>query len=95
MEFHISRKARDRYGVDDLLFNYAGNVVFANLAASRALAQKVNAQRDVKTGQPVHAAALFAMGLIDELSHALVAKYRETLDPRRAARSSALVHHAG
>ncbi len=83
MEFHIARKARDRYGVDDLLFSYTGNVVFANLAASRALAQKVNEMRGAATDpkQAIHAASLFAMGLIDELSHALVAKYRETLDP--------------
>ncbi len=83
MEFHISRSARDRYGVDDLLCNYTGNVVFANLAASRAFAQKVNETRGAADHpeQAVHAAALFAMGLIDELSHALIARYRATLDP--------------
>ncbi len=83
MEFHIARKARDRYGVDDALFSYTGNVVFANLAASRALAQKVNEVRGAATDpkQAIHAASLFALGLIDELSHALIARYRETLDP--------------
>ncbi len=83
MEFHIARKARDRYGMDDKLFSYTGNVVFANLAASRVLAQRVNEVRraDNDSPQAFHAASLFAMGLIDELSHALVARYRQTLDP--------------
>ena len=29
----------------------------------------------------VNAGALFAMGLIDELSHAIIARFREELDP--------------
>ncbi|NYF78045.1 alpha-amylase family glycosyl hydrolase [Granulicella arctica] len=83
MEFHISRKTRDRYGVREGLFNYAGNVIFANITASRELAQRVNEVRKVSTtaAEPMHAGKLFAMGLIDELSHALIARYRETLDP--------------
>ena len=30
MEFHISRAIREAANVDDLLFGYSGNVVFAN-----------------------------------------------------------------
>ncbi|WP_263382391.1 alpha-amylase family protein [Granulicella arctica] len=85
MEFHISRNVRDRYGISDLLFNYAGNVVFGNIAASRELAKRVNEVRGAgKTLAPaevMHAGSLFAMGLIDELNHALIAQFRETLDP--------------
>jgi hypothetical protein len=83
MEFHISRAARTKYDVDDVLFNYAGNVVFANLAAGRKLARRVNEvrQADLAPEQAIHAAALFAMGLIDELSHAMIAQYRTTRDP--------------
>jgi len=83
MEFHVSREVRTKFGVDDLLFNYAGNAIFGNIAASREFARKANAAR-VASGEPgpvLHAAALFAMGLIDELSHALIARYRETVDP--------------
>ena len=70
-------KARERYGVDDVLFGYYGNVVFANIAASRELANRVNQVREAHTSpsQAMHAGALFAMGLIDELSHALIAQY--------------------
>jgi hypothetical protein len=83
MEFHVSREVRNRTGVDEVLFNYAGNVIFANLAASREFVKKFNEGRPATGGTaPVlHAGAMFAMGLIDELNHAMVARYRETLDP--------------
>ena len=45
-EFHVSRRARDRYGVADTLFSLTGNVVFANLAASREFAQRMNQVRE-------------------------------------------------
>ena len=83
MEFHISRAVREAANVDDLLFSYTGNVVFANVSASRKLADALNEARGPNadpTGA-INAGALFAMGLIDELSHALVASYRKNIDP--------------
>jgi hypothetical protein len=83
MEFHISRAARSRYGVDEALFDYIGNVIFIDVLASRKLAQRMTEVRQAEdtAADVVNAGALFAMGLIDELSHALIAKYRETVDP--------------
>ncbi len=87
MEFHISRAIREKLNLDDLFFSYTGNVVFANVAASRKLAQGLTELRTAassdpaKPVEPVNAGALFAMGLIDELSHALVARYRKEVDP--------------
>jgi hypothetical protein len=83
MEFHVSRAVRSKTGVDDVLFNYAGNVVFGSLTASREFVKRFNEARAAsgETGPVLHAGALFAMGLIDELNHAMIARYRETLDP--------------
>jgi hypothetical protein len=78
MEFHISRSLREKLNVDDLLFNYTGNVVFGNVSASRSLAQRL---QELQPDQTVNSGALFAMGLIDELSHAMVARYRREVDP--------------
>lgn len=82
MEFHIARPARERYQFPDTLFSYNGNVVFANMAACRALAHRMNQVReaDKNPDLAVHAGALFAMGLIDEVSHVLLARYREQYD---------------
>ncbi len=87
MEFHISRAFREKLALDDLLFEFDGNVIFGNVAASRKLAAQWNELREAArgdAGQPsdvVNAGALFAMGLIDELSHAIVARFREEIDP--------------
>src|SRR5580698_2227084 len=83
MEFHISRAVREAAQVDDTLFGYSGNVVFANVAASRKLAEALNQARgpNADPATAYNAGALFAMGLIDELSHALVARYRKDIDP--------------
>jgi hypothetical protein len=83
MEFHVSRDVRRKFDVDDLLFSYAGNLVFGNIAASRKLAKNINdaRAREGRVDETVNAGALFAMGLIDELNHAMVARYRKTLDP--------------
>jgi glycosidase len=83
-EFHVSRRARQRYGFDDALFSITGNVVFADFAASRAFAQRMNVVRDAERNpsSAVAPATLHAMGLIDELLHAVVAAYRRERDPR-------------
>ena len=83
-EFHVSRAARDRYGFDDALFSVTGNVVFANLEASRVFAHRMNTVRGAERHPERTAApgALNAMGLIDEVLHLVAAVYREQRDPR-------------
>jgi glycosidase len=78
-EFHVSRQARDRYGFDDTLFSLSGNVIFANLAASREFAERMNRVRDAgrHPERTIHGGALNAMGLIDEALHAIMAQYRQ------------------
>jgi glycosidase len=84
MEFHVSREARDRYEFGQMLFSFSGNIVFANLSASREFAFRMNERRgaDKDPKQTIQPGALYAMGLIDEMSHALVEYYRKRLDPK-------------
>src|SRR5260370_27317920 len=82
-EFHISRRARERYRFSDTLFSFSGNVIFADLAASRELAHRVNLARGA-AGHPqqaLQAGALHAMGLIDEVLHVVIENYRKQADP--------------
>jgi glycosidase len=90
MEFHIARNVRERYQFAEPLFSYAGNVVFANVAGCREFAYRMNKVRDIEKHPElaVHAGKLYAMGLIDEASHMLMARYREQFDP--AVMTSAL-----
>ena len=83
-EFHISRQTREKYQFDEWLFSTNGNVVFSNFAAARLFAHKMNAQRDLvrHPEQTVHAAQIYAMGLLDEILHHIVARYRKEKNPR-------------
>jgi glycosidase len=82
-EFHVGRAARDRYNFADTLFSITGNVVFADPAASREFATRINKQREAsRREEPVNPGALNGMGLIDEALHAIIGLYRQRLDPK-------------
>lgn len=83
-EFHISRKVRDAYGLSDTLFSVTGNVVFADFRAARELAHRLNQRRDVHhhPERAVRASRLYAVGLIDEVLHLVVARHRQVRAPR-------------
>ena len=49
MEFHIAGSARQRYQFAKTLFSYTGNVIFANVAACREFAYRMNQVRDAQS----------------------------------------------
>ena len=79
MEFHISRRAREKFQFDQSLFSYDGNVIFADFHSVRLFAQKINNQRDLISfpETAIKAGQLNAMGLIDEIFHHVFSLYRE------------------
>jgi len=90
-EFHVSRRARDRYGFDQELFGSTGNVVFADFRAAREFADRMNRHRDLEAHpeQAVKASEINAMGLIDEMLHVVFARYRERVRPTLMAETLA------
>jgi glycosidase len=82
-ELHLLREARARYHVDGSLFQLSGNAILPNPPAVRDLAAAMTAERRAAGhAEPfVAPGSLDAMGLIDEVLHAVVAIYRETEDP--------------
>ncbi|MDR2717588.1 MAG: histone H1-like repetitive region-containing protein [Treponema sp.] len=81
MEFHIDREVRREYGLKDSLFALTGNVILADMRQTRELAAKFNAQQKPDSGRFIRAGQLYAMGLIDEILHYVVALYREQVQP--------------
>ncbi len=79
LEFHILRSARDRHQFDGALFTTSGRVIFADFAAARRFAAALNA---VSPGRNARAGDVNAMGLIDEVLHALLLEYRENHAPK-------------
>jgi glycosidase len=92
MEFHIRRDVREDYVLDQALFSLRGNVILADLRQVRELTAKFNAklsrsespsqgESPSRSKSPVKAGQLYAMGLIDEILHYVVALYREQVRP--------------
>jgi hypothetical protein len=78
MEFHINRSIRNEYDLKDSLFSLTGNVVLADMRQTRELAVKFNAKQDPSHPERfISAGRLYAMGLIDEILHYVVALYRQ------------------
>lgn len=83
VEFHISKKSRDRYQFDENIYSLTGNVVLTSFKSVQLFAQKINEQRNlaVNPDQTVRAGHINAMGLIDEIIHYVCGKYREDKNP--------------
>jgi hypothetical protein len=80
MEFHINGDVRREYGLKDSLFALTGNVILADMKQTRELAAKFNARQDPAHPERfVKAGHLYAMGLIDEILHFVVALYRQQI----------------
>ena len=84
VEFHLSRRARARYGADESLFSLSGNVIFPDFRAVRKFALRINEVRQAsRSSEPaVRAGELNALGLIDEILHYVVGLYRDEKNPR-------------
>ena len=83
-EFHVSRVARDTYGFSDRVFSIQGHTVFADVRAARDFAYRINTARDTVNhpNAAVSSGDLYAMGLIDEILHYVIALYREQFGPQ-------------
>ena len=82
-ELHVSRESRDRYQFDQSLFSLRGQVIFADFHSARLVTQRMNERRDLGRfpEQAVRASELYALGLIDEILHHIVAEYKRQRRP--------------
>lgn len=83
VEFHVSREARKRYGLDRVLYGLHGNLLIADLPGAQGLAERINAVRGAESRpeRAVRAGQVNAVGLIDEVFHCMAARYRELINP--------------
>ncbi len=82
--FHISRKGRDLYQLEDRFFSIRGNVVFTNFAACQEFSAKINARRKARgmsDRELVRTAEVFASALLHEVFHFVIAVYVEDVNP--------------
>ncbi|MCJ7623975.1 MAG: alpha-amylase, partial [Anaerolineaceae bacterium] len=83
-EFHITRRARDRYQFDESLFTIDGNIIFANFHSARVFTQKINQKLDLVNypERAVKAGQISAIGLIDEIFHYIIDLYQRQKQPK-------------
>jgi len=84
MEFHISRKSREKYNFDQELFSLKGNILFTNFHAARLFSQAINTKKDLVNypEQAIQAGQINALGLIDEIFHLIFHQYLDKADPK-------------
>jgi len=80
-EFHISKECRDKYKFDKNLFQFSGNVIFTDLQAVKNFAEKLNIRRKKAGRNLMRPSELNAMGLIDEILHFVLHKYKREKNP--------------
>jgi len=86
--FHISKNARNKYQFEDEFYSIRGNLVIANGANARILANKINDIRESegKTDEFVSAGQVNTLGLLHEIFHFLIRYYEENENPGVFAR---------
>jgi glycosidase len=77
-QLHISRAARERYGLDAALFGFTGRAIVADFPTAHALALKLNQGRGDNF---VRAGELNALGLMHEISHRVLQAFRQQKSP--------------
>jgi len=89
-EFHVARAMRERCRFDELLFASSGHAVLARPEAAHRFAAALDAARP--SAPRASAAELFALGLLDEAMHLVIAHWRETHEPNAFRDALARLH---
>ncbi|MFQ3597095.1 MAG: alpha-amylase family glycosyl hydrolase [Chloroherpetonaceae bacterium] len=81
--FHVSRKGRAQYQLEDRFFSIRGTSVFPNFAACQEFSAKVNANRKargISDAELVRTAEVFAASLLHEVYHFVISVYLDDLN---------------
>lgn len=80
-QLKISKSARDRFELEEELFNSDGSLILSNYQVAMRLAQRINQTRNtiLYPERSVLASHINALGVIDQSLHLLINQYRTTL----------------
>jgi glycosidase len=82
-EFHVAREVRERCRFDETLFASSGHAVLARPEAAQRFAAALRASGPAYA--TASAADLFALGLLDEAAHLVIAGWRREREPHALA----------
>ena len=88
-EFHTSSEARKKYQLEENLFTITGDLIVADFASARVLADKINRVKKEENHQQhlTTPGQVNALGLIHEIFHFLLGYYEENINPGVFTRS--------
>ncbi|HUI88298.1 MAG TPA: alpha-amylase family glycosyl hydrolase [Anaerolineales bacterium] len=72
-EFHVSRRARQKYEFDETLFATDGRLVLSDFSAARRFTERIYAV----SGRLIPASDIYALGLMDEVLHLIIRHYEK------------------
>jgi len=72
-EFHVLRRARQKYEFDETLFATDGRVVLSDFSAARRFTERIHAV----SGRLLPASDIYALGLMDEILHLIIRQYEK------------------
>jgi glycosidase len=81
--FHVSRKGRAQYQLEDRFFSIRGTSIFPNYSACQEFSTKVNINRKARgksDAELVRTAEVFAVALLHEVYHFVVSVYLDDLN---------------
>ncbi|MBU1100946.1 MAG: alpha-amylase [Bacteroidetes bacterium] len=78
-EFHVAGHIRRVYNFAEELFSISGNVIFANFHQVRNFVHELNKSRTAEN--KLNPAQVNAAGLLDEIFHFVIKRYREEINP--------------
>ena len=86
LRLHVSRQARDRYGLEKTQFSSDGKIILTDFHSTRILVQQINEQRE-RAGLPpdglsFKAGQVNAMALIDMIMSYVVRSYQKERSPQ-------------
>jgi hypothetical protein len=79
-EFHMEKKLRQKYGVDEAFFSTNGNIIFTDFRAVRVFVHKINQTR--QPDQHIYPGEVNGAGLLEEIFHFVMREYEKERNPK-------------
>ena len=87
-EFHMVKKLRQKYEIDEAFFSTNGNIIFTDFRAVRVFVHKINKTR--KPDQHIYPGEINGAGMLEEIFHFVLREYEKERNPKVFAK--AFVH---
>jgi glycosidase len=79
-EFHMARRLRREFQLEDSFFSTNGNIIFTDFNAVRVFVHKLNTTRDPRN--KVYPGEVNALGLLEEIFHFVLREYEKQVNPK-------------